>query len=285
MDFETAFKAYFQTRFAKAPHPAQKRLKRSLFYSLFGKASRFRPKLCFASAKALGKKPEKILPWAILIESAHCASLIHDDLPLMDNSLKRRGKACNHLVFGEDTALLAGTCLFVESFALLAEPLLESKRTELLKLLISKIGFQGLMSGQAMDLQSQASLSKGGLFQIISLKTSSLIELACLGPLTLWGKSKAQSFALTNYSRNLGRAYQLADDIQDSQTHSLSRTVMFQELEKATREAEKALQALGAKAEALKKLLFLNFKRVPSQDGKRDKLKVSKPAMAYPPMA
>ena len=261
MDFESAFKKYFQSRFAKAPHLAQKRLKQSLFYSLFGKASRFRPQLCFAAAKALGQKPEKILPWAILLESAHCASLIHDDLPSMDNSLKRRGKACNHLIFGEDTALLAGTCLFIESFALMAHPLFKAKRAELLELLISKMGFEGLISGQAMDLKPSSPLSKRQFFQIIRLKTSSLIELACLGPLILWGKNQEQTEALTKYSQSLGRAYQLADDIQDNQTEALPRPALLKELKTATQNAKRSLKNFGAKAEGLKKLLLLNFNK------------------------
>ena len=119
MNFESYFNSYLQKAFLKVPYLSQKLLKKSLLYSLKAKASRFRPQLCFATTHALGHNPKKILPWAIAVEMIHTASLIHDDMPAMDNAKTRRGKACNHLVFGEDMALLAGSCLFVESFSLL----------------------------------------------------------------------------------------------------------------------------------------------------------------------
>ena len=127
MNFDSAFKTYLKQHFLSASGSSQKLLRESLFYSLIAKAGRFRPKLCFAATKALGQNPKKILPWAIAVEMIHTASLIHDDLPLMDNAQVRRGIKCNHLVFGEDIALLAGTCLFVESFSLLKAPVFKKK--------------------------------------------------------------------------------------------------------------------------------------------------------------
>ena len=254
MDFDSAFKSYLKNCFLKADWPAQKSLRKSLFYSLFGKSSRFRPKLCFASAKALGKKPKDILPWAMAMEMLHTASLIHDDLPCMDNAFKRRGKKCNHLVFGEDIALLAGTCLFVESFSLLTKPLFGNKRPELLNFLISKIGFKGLMSGQALDLKGTR--SKSQFFKMIELKTASLIEASVQGPLLLWGKTKEQKKALKGYSKNLGLAYQLADDIKDEDAVVLSKKSALLELKKLREKSLKALEPLGNKAKDLKSLIF-----------------------------
>lgn len=255
MDFDSYFKSYLEKHFLKAKEPAQKLLRKALFYSLLGKASRFRPKLCFATTKALNQNPKKILPWAMAIEMIHCASLIHDDLPLMDNGKTRRGKKCNHLVFKEDIALLAGTCLFVESFSFLTSPLFNKKRPELLNLLVSKIGFQGLMSGQALDLKQKAS-SKQNFFKMIRLKTGSLIEASVLGPVILWGGK--ETTALKNYSQHLGIAYQLADDLKDNDSFFKSKALILKELESATKKSLNAIKPLGKKAEELKKLALFN---------------------------
>ena len=252
MNFESAFKNHLKKHFASV-YPAQKLLQKSLFYTLTAKASRFRPRLCFATSKALGQKPEKILPWAIALEMIHCASLIHDDLPLMDNAQNRRGKKCNHLVFGEDIALLAGTCLFIESFSLLKAPLFNKKRKEFLDLLISKIGFKGLMSGQALDLKGNFS-SKPEFLKMIRLKTGNLIEACVLGPLLLWGKTEKEKKALQNYSKHLGIAYQLADDLKDKDGFFKSKKQTVQELNSLQKKMFKALNPLGKKGEELKQL-------------------------------
>ena len=253
MNFESSFKSHLKSHFLKASYPPQKQLRKSLFYTLFAKASRFRPQLCFATTKALGQNQKKILPWAIAIEMVHCASLIHDDLPLMDNAKMRRGKKCNHLVFGEDMALLAGTCLFIESFSLLSNPLFNKKRAQILKLFISKIGFQGLMSGQALDLRGFAS-SKQNFLKMIQLKTGALIEASILGPLLLWGKTKKEKTALENYSKYLGMAYQLADDIKDNDGFFPSKKQAFQELKIIKQNILTALKPFGKKGEELKTL-------------------------------
>ena len=245
--FEQAFKKYVENYFPKTKEPAQNLLRRSLLYSLLGKASRFRPGLSIATAKILNQNPKKIFPWAMLVEIIHCASLIHDDLPLMDNAKTRRGKKTNHLKFGGDIALLAGSCLFVEGFYLLSSPVFDKKRSQLLKLVTSKVGFKGLMSGQALDLREKQA-SKKKILKINQLKTGSLIELAIKGPLTLWQKDKKTNTALTKYSQHLGLAYQLADDIKDK-GKNLYRV---KELNLVKQKALIALNPLGPKAEELR---------------------------------
>ena len=257
MSFESSFKSYLRKHFLKTTDPAQNQLRQSLLYTLLAKASRFRPKLCFATAKALGQNSEKILPWAIAIEMIHCASLIHDDLPIMDNAKTRRGKKSNHLVFGEDMALLAGTCLFVESFSLLNDPLFDKKRTQILNLLISKIGFKSLMSGQALDLKGVGS-SKQKFLKMIQLKTGSLIEASVLGPVLLWGKTEEEKKALKEYSKYLGRTYQLADDLKDKDGFFKSKKQALKELQSAREKSLKALSPLGKRGEELRKLCFCN---------------------------
>ncbi len=276
MNFESSFKSFITKRFLKTSAPAQNRLRQAIFYTLFAKGSRFRPQLCFAATKALGQNPKKILPWAIAIEMIHGASLIHDDLPSMDNAQTRRGKKSNHLIFGEDMAILAGTCLFIESFSLLNDPLFDKNRPQILSLLISKIGFKGLMSGQALDLYRSslknppslgknsnksavkgAGSSKQKFFKMIQLKTGSLIEAAILGPLLLWGKTQRERKALTHYSKSLGRAYQLADDLKDKDNFFKPKSLALEELRLARQKSLQALEPLGKRGEELGRLLAL----------------------------
>ena len=258
MNFETHFNSYLQKAFLKAPLPAQKLLKKSLLYSLKAKASRFRPQLCFATTQALGENPKKILPWAIAIEMIHTGSLIHDDMPCMDNAKTRRNKKCNHLVFGEDIALLAGSCLFVESFSLLKHSLFNKKRKEILELLVSKVGFQALMSGQAIDLRNK-SLSKKNNLKMMQLKTGSLISACVLGPLLLWGKRKKEKQALKTFASNLGLAYQLADDFQDQD--GADKKWLLQEGKICLNKSFKALKDLRNSTKALHKLTLSLQKR------------------------
>lgn len=238
MNFELEIQKYFRKTFLTSPSknslsnqkitlsPAQKLLKKAILYSFKGKASHFRPRLCFEAAKTLGHKSSQILPWAAALEMVHTASLIHDDMPCMDNAETRRERKCNHLVFGEDIALLTGTCLFVESFSLLQDPLFNNKRTEFLELLIRTIGFHGLMSGQAMDLKNKLPHKKE-LLNIMSLKTGGLISACALGPALLWADKKEYK-VLENFSENLGLAYQIADDYQDLSQDSAQQTKIKQ---------------------------------------------------------
>ena len=225
MNFELEIQKHFRKAFLTSPSktslstqkttlaPAQKLLKKAILYSFKGKASHFRPRLCFETAKTLGHKSSQILPWAIALEMVHTASLVHDDMPCMDNAETRRERKCNHLIFGEDIALLTGACLFVESFSLLQDSLFNNKRTEFLELLIKTIGFHGLMSGQAMDLKNKLPHKKD-ILNIMSLKTGSLISACVLGPALLWTDKKEYK-VLESFAENLGLAYQIADDYQD----------------------------------------------------------------------
>ena len=251
MNFESHFNSYLQKAFSKAPLPAQKLLRKSLFYSLKAKAGRFRPQLCFATTQALGESPKKILPWAIAVEMIHTGSLIHDDMPSMDNAKTRRGKKCNHLVFGEDIALLAGSCLFVESFSLLKHAVFDKNRREILELLISKAGFQALMSGQAIDLRGKSLTQKDSL-KMMKLKTGSLISICVLGPLLLWGKTKKEKQALKVFAENLGLAYQLADDFQDQD--GADKKWLLKEGEICISNSLKALKKIENQTHSLQKL-------------------------------
>jgi len=266
-----SFKFFQEKNKTNLLSPSQKLLKKALLYSFKGKAGRFRPRLCFEATKVLGQPALDILPWAMALEMIHTASLIHDDMPCMDGAKTRRRRKCHHLVFGEDMALLAGTCLFVESFSLLKAPLFDNKRADFLELLISVAGFHGMMSGQAMDLKNKFS-NKKEILKTMNLKTGALILACVLGPALLWADSK-QYQALKRFAKSLGLAYQLADDFQDlfqdllqdlpqdiSQQKNKPRpTLKKKQLQKEglsqLKKSEKALQLFGGKAKKLKTLI------------------------------
>ena len=258
--FEFFFKSYLKDRFSKTSHPAQKLLRQSLFYTLFASSSYFRPRLAMAVTSFLKKKPEHIFPWAAALEMIHSASLLHDDLPAMDNEKTRRGKKCNHLVFGEDIALLAGSCLFVEAFSLLTQPSLQKKGETLLELLVFKTGFYGLMSGQALDLKGSSS-SPQAFLQLSQLKTGSLIEAAIEGPLLLWCKSPEEKKILQDYARFMGPAYQLADDLEDGDTPLKTKKKAEDLLKSFTEKSLKTLKPLKKRGEILKHLSLSNQNR------------------------
>lgn len=244
--------------------PAQKLLKKALLYSFKGKASLFRPRLCFEATKVLGRPVADILPWAMALEMIHTASLIHDDMPCMDGAKTRRGRKCHHLVFGEDMALLAGTCLFIESFSLLKAPLFDNKRADFLELLVSVAGFHGMMSGQTMDLKNKFS-NKKEILKTMNLKTGTLISACVLGPALLWADSK-QYQTLKKFAQGLGLAYQLADDFQDllqdlpqdisqqknKPRQALKKTQLQKEGLSQLKKSEKALRLFGERAKKLK---------------------------------
>ena len=256
-DFEVFLKNHFQTSFFFPKGKGALTLKRALSYCLFSPASRFRPRLCFATAKFFERNPKEAFPLAGAIEMIHCGSLAQDDLPVMDNSKTRRGQPACHVVFGEDMALLAGSCLFVEAFSLLNQMELPlSKTRQLLKLFTKKAGFQGIMGGQALDIHRNFS-SKKNLLTLYRLKTGALIEMAVEGPATLWGKKK-ENLCLSQFAQALGVAYQIADNLQDKEFNSLSSK---KELKHFTGKVLLSLKPLGERTEALRELTLLNKQR------------------------
>lgn len=235
----------------------QKKLKNSITYTLLAKASRFRALVSLSTTRLLNQNEKKILPWAAAIEMFHSGSLIHDDMPCMDNSKTRRGKKCNHLVFGEAVAVLAGSSLFIESFSLISSPAFKSKKQLLWNLFISKTGFSALMSGQALDLNKSKLTTKKSL-QMIQWKTASLIEASVEGPAILWLANKKQRLALKDYGSCLGLAYQIADDLKDKDSPLKNPEKL---LKRVTSDSLKALSPFKDRAQDLKTLSLLNEQR------------------------
>ncbi len=198
----------------------------SVTYSLFAGGKRIRPILCIAAHEACDGEAEDILPFASAIELIHTYSLIHDDLPAMDNDDLRRGKPTNHKVFGEGIAILAGDGLLTEAFFMMADSLSNKniKNTALIRA-IKEIAFvagiHGMVGGQAQDLLSENSEpDKETLSFIHKHKTGALISGSLRAGAMLANCTKPSLNAITRYGENIGLAFQIVDDILDIEGHT-----------------------------------------------------------------
>jgi geranylgeranyl diphosphate synthase type II len=190
-------------------------------YSLFSGGKRLRPILCMAGAQAVGGEERDVLPVACALELIHTYSLIHDDLPMMDDDDLRRGKPSSHKVFGEAVALLAGDGLLTEAFNLMtASELIERVSPhavlEVIGLIARGAGYRGMVGGQVVDVQSVGKAADSSLVEFIhSLKTGALITASVTSGAILGGGSESQVQAITSYGRKIGLAFQISDDILD----------------------------------------------------------------------
>ena len=202
-------------------------------YSLMAGGKRVRPMLVLEFAKLCGGSEEAAMPFACAIEMIHTYSLIHDDLPCMDNDDLRRGKPTNHKVYGEATALLAGNGLLTLAF----ETALSAKAIELngyekcaqaAKVLALYAGADGMLGGQMIDLESEGkSVSVDHLKEMDNKKTGALMIAACKLACISAGATKEQLDAACSYADNIGLAFQIIDDILDitSSTETLGKPV------------------------------------------------------------
>ncbi len=188
-------------------------------YSLFAGGKRIRPILCLASADALGGDIESILPVACALELIHTYSLIHDDLPAMDDDDYRRGRLTSHKVFGEDMAILAGDALLTEAFHLMSNRgLMEKVAPEKLISVIHDVagaaGCFGMVGGQVVDVKSEGEAFDTEVLNFIhTRKTGAMIAVAVKAGAMLANASEVELNALASYGRNIGLAFQIADDI------------------------------------------------------------------------
>lgn len=194
-------------------------LSEAMRYSLFAGGKRFRPILAMAAAEAIGPPPKAILPIASSLELIHTYSLIHDDLPAMDNDDYRRGLPTNHKVYGEAIAILAGDAMLTLAFELCSHPevtasLDPTSQVRVIHELAVGSGNRGMVAGQVMDIQAEgADVDLQGLQAIHAHKTGKLIRAAVrMGAITS-GASQEQLDALTVYAEDVGLAFQIADDV------------------------------------------------------------------------
>ncbi len=187
-------------------------------YSLFNGGKRIRPILCLAAAEAVGGDLAPAMPVACALELIHTYSLIHDDLPSMDNDDFRRGKPTCHKVFGENIAILAGDALLTEAFVLLsrAEKVMFSaeRRLAVIQEIAHAAGISGMVGGQALDVSSEQSGADESTLQAIHRrKTGALIVAAVKSGALIFNAGKDKIQALSEYGINVGLAFQIADDI------------------------------------------------------------------------
>ncbi len=190
-------------------------------YSVFAGGKRLRPILCIAGCDAMGKDGTNVLPVACALELIHTYSLIHDDLPVMDDDDLRRGKATNHKVFGEAVALLAGDGLLTEAFGLMTRSeLLEGVSIDhilkVIGLIAQAAGYRGMVGGQVVDIQSEKKEVDFSTVEFIHThKTGALISASVTSGAVLGGGDKSQLKAITSYGKKIGLAFQISDDILD----------------------------------------------------------------------
>lgn len=232
-------------------------------YSIFAGGKRLRPILALAACRAVNGDEKKVMPAACALEMVHTYSLIHDDLPAMDDDDLRRGQPTNHKVFGEAIAILAGDALLTRSFGLLAEAGCKeaewpSLYLQVMRELAEASGSGGMIGGQVVDMESeQKQIDFPTMEYIHKHKTGALIRASLSIGSLLGGGSEEQIEALSQYGEHLGLAFQITDDLLDIQgdTEKLGKPVGSDvKNQKATYPAllgveeakEKARQAVGA---------------------------------------
>ena len=268
----------------KANPSLDSKLGEAMEYSLMAGGKRMRPMLLMAAADAVGRKGTDFLIAACAMEMIHTYSLIHDDLPAMDNDDYRRGKLTNHKVYGDGMAILAGDALLTLAF----EVVLRQEADPAVKLAVVRefaiaAGQSGMVGGQAMDLEAEGQkIDMGTLQQLHMGKTGALFHAAIRSGAMLAGASEEELAALTTYADKFGLAFQITDDILDvtgdealigkpvgsDERNDKSTYVTLTSLEEARKLAEEtvaeavaALAPLGEKAGFLWELVEYLLKR------------------------
>lgn len=210
-------------RWVPGDHEFPPQVHQAMRYSLFAGGKRLRPILALAAAETVGGRIADALPLACSLELIHTYSLIHDDLPSMDDDDLRRGKPTSHKVFGEALAILAGDALLTEAFHLLTRPDLmrdvsPRRRLRAINQVARAAGSYGMVGGQVMDIASQGQEIEAHLLEYIhSHKTGALIAASVCTGAIIGGASPSQYKALNRYGEKLGLAFQVIDDLLDVQ--------------------------------------------------------------------
>ena len=196
-------------------------------YSVTAGGKRLRPILCLAAAEAVGGDRSMAMPAACAIELIHTYSLIHDDLPAMDNDTLRRGRPTLHVVAGEGMAILAGDGLLTEAFALLArmpatiDPAIVSRKLRVSGVVAVAAGATGMVGGQALDLGGSSAMNADSLRVMHSKKTAALIRAAAVAGAIMGGAADAIVDRVDAAAADFGLAFQIVDDILDVEGHSV----------------------------------------------------------------
>lgn len=244
------------------------RIYEAMRYSLLAGGKRLRPILCLATCQMMGGTQEMALPTACALEMVHTMSLIHDDLPAMDNDDYRRGKLTNHKVYGDDVAILAGDGLLAYAFEYIAVETQDVPAPRLLQVVARlgrAVGAAGLVGGQVVDLESEGKpdISIETLNFIHTHKTAALLEASVVCGGVLAGASEGDVERLSRYAHHIGLAFQIVDDILDVTASSdvlgktagkdaLAQKATYPSLwglEESKRQAEQAITAAKSELE------------------------------------
>ena len=223
------YKSYFESELVKKIgeiNSLDDTLKKAMEYSLLAGGKRLRPVLMIATAEALGIEKERVLGFALAIEFIHTYSLIHDDLPAMDNDDLRRGKPTNHKVFGEAMAILAGDALLNYAYELILRSACDNNSISAGRLLALYAGAFGMVGGQAIDILTEyTEKNEELLLKIHNGKTGRLLSACVLVPSCLASNLYFEN--LSKYGQNLGLLFQIVDDILDytSNEQTLGKSV------------------------------------------------------------
>jgi farnesyl diphosphate synthase len=203
----------------------QAKLVEAMRYAALGGGKRLRPFLLVESARLFGLEEEAALPAAAALECVHCYSLVHDDLPCMDDDKVRRGRPTVHIAFGEATAILAGDALLSLAFDILSRPSTHQDaklRVELIGMLAKAAGADGMAGGQAIDLAGGNGMGPMEVARMQAMKTGALFAFACDAGAVLGRADPTAREALSAYATAFGQAFQLADDLLDQEGDAAS---------------------------------------------------------------
>ncbi|MGB5421710.1 MAG: polyprenyl synthetase family protein [Desulfobacterales bacterium] len=201
------------------PPAASSRIADAMGYSVMAGGKRLRPVLCLAATETVGGRSEDVLITAVALELIHTYSLIHDDLPAMDDDVLRRGKHTCHVAFDEATAILTGDALLTLAFQLLASQegtagVPAERQLQVIHAVAAAAGYKGMIGGQMADIGSEGKrIALSRLEQLHLMKTGALINAAILTGAILGGGTPEQIRHLDTYAQNIGLAFQITDDI------------------------------------------------------------------------
>lgn len=270
--FETTVGEYISS-LEPQQSPRSQIVLKAMAYSLTAGGKRFRPAIGCALAELFGAHPKTVMPWLLAVEMIHTYSLIHDDLPSMDNDDIRRGKPTNHKVFGEAIALLAGDSLASEAFFVISTQFKDrpTLANELVTQLASAMGPIGMVKGQVIDLESKTTpLTKEEILDMHALKTGALIRVTLYGCGLILGLPKDKLHQIGELGELIGLGFQLKDDLLDSEAQlepgSLPASIGLEQtqslLDDCHRRATQLLTALGAdQSSGLYQLINFNSAR------------------------
>ena len=217
-EYRDYIERYLADYFTQLDAEPQKQLFEAMKYSLLAGGKRIRPILTFEFCRLCGREWKDAAPFAGAIEMIHTYSLIHDDLPCMDNDDYRRGRLTNHKVYGETLAILAGDALLTDAFALAASAKLSKSEdmARAIQVLATNAGSLGMVGGQVLDtLSEQRECTEQEVLDIQSRKTGALISAACVLGAIVGGASQSQIEAASDFAACLGLAFQIRDDMLD----------------------------------------------------------------------